>query len=350
MVRLHELEFDRLETLLLELGGVSAQAPEVWNWLYQRRATEIAHMTTLEPELRERLASRASLYIPPVLARQESAEGETRKDLLQLGDGETVEVVLLRYRERRSGCISTQVGCACGCVFCATGQLGFVRHLSAEEILIQVLHLQRELANVREQLSNIVLMGMGEPLLNYEPTLQALRRLVDSRAVGFAQRRITLSTVGIPEGIERFSTEGLQVGLAISLHAATDELRDELVPINRSYALDDLFAAIRVYLGRTEQRVMLEWVMINGVNDTGEQADRLVERLEGLAAHDQLHVNLIRLNPTPGYAGQGSSLAAIESFRSTLDRAGISHTLRQRRGQDISAGCGQLAQRARSAG
>jgi 23S rRNA (adenine2503-C2)-methyltransferase len=248
---------------------------------------------------------------------------------------------LLRYRERRSGCISTQVGCACGCPFCATGQMGFVRQLSSQEIVAQVLHLQRELAARERQLSNIVLMGMGEPLLNYEHTLAAVRRLIDPRALGFVQRRITLSTVGIGPGIERLSEEHLHVKLAISLHAATDELRSQLVPVNRRYPLDDLFAAVRLYTARAQRRVMFEWVMIDGVNDTPQQAEALVARLADLPAH----VNLIRLNPTPGYSGRSSTLAAIEAFAAVLDRAQVPHTMRQRRGGAIEAGCGQLRRR-----
>jgi 23S rRNA (adenine2503-C2)-methyltransferase len=287
-------------------------------------------------------------YVPLVLNRQEDPDGETRKDLLQLEDGEQIEVVLLRYRGRRSACISSQVGCACGCLFCATGQMGFVRQLSSGEIVAQVLHLQRELAARQERLSNVVLMGMGEPLLNYEPAVAAVRRLTDRRALGFPPRRITLSTVGIVPGIERLIKEvgaqvtvPLQANLAVSLHAATDALRDQLVPINRRYPLDSLFAVLRRYATHTRRRVMFEWVMIDGINDTREQAEALVTRLEGLPAH----VNVIRLNPTPDYDGRPSSLAAIEAFTAVLDRAGIPHTMRQRRGAAIGAGCGQLRHR-----
>ncbi len=304
--------------------------------------TDFDQMTTLPQTLQERLAAETVLYVPPVLARQEAPGGETRKDLLQLEDGEQVEVVLLRYRERHSACISTQVGCACGCAFCATGQMGFVRQLSSEEIVAQVLHMQRELAVEQKRLSNIVLMGMGEPLLNYTHTLAAIRRLVDPRALGFVQRRITLSTVGIVPGIERLAEQGLLIGLAISLHAATDALRDRLVPINQRYPLDDLFAAIKSYTAKTQRRVMIEWAMVDGVNDTREQAEALVERLAGIPAH----VNLIRLNPTAHYDGRPSTPAAIDAFAEILDRNHIPHTMRQRRGGEIAAGCGQLRARA----
>jgi 23S rRNA (adenine2503-C2)-methyltransferase len=301
-------------------------------------------MVTLPQTLQEKLAAETTFHTPVVLARQEAPDGETRKDLLEMKDGEQIEVVLLRYRQRRSACISTQVGCACGCPFCATGQMGFVRQLASEEIVAQVLHLQRELASKQERLSNIVLMGMGEPLLNYEHTLSATRRLVDHRAMDFVQRRITLSTVGIVPGIERLADENLQVSLAISLHAATDALRDQLAPINQRYPLNDLFAAVRYYTTRTQRRVMFEWVMIDGINDTREQAEALVARLTGLPAH----VNVIRLNRTPDYPGQASLPQAIEAFRAILDRAQIPHTMRQRRGGAIAAGCGQLRASSRS--
>jgi 23S rRNA (adenine2503-C2)-methyltransferase len=341
MIRLHDLEYSALEALLASWGEPRSLAREVWAWLYRRAAAGFEQMTSLPPALRERLAAEAAITVPAVLARQEAPGGETRKDLLRLEDGECIEVVLLRYRQRRTACVSTQVGCACGCPFCATGQMGFVRQLSAEEIVAQVLHLQRELEQAQESLSNVVLMGMGEPLLNYEHTLAALRRLVDHRALGFPQRRITLSSVGIPPAIERLSGEGLGVELAVSLHAATDALRDRLVPINRRHPLDELFSALARYTGRTGRRVMFEWVLIDRLNDTPEQAQQLASRLVGLPAH----VNLIRLNPTPDYDGQPSRPEAVEAFVALLDRAGIPHTVRQRRGAAISAGCGQLRQR-----
>jgi len=321
-------------------GASHLRARRVWEWLYQRGATGFDQMTTLPVALREWLAAETTFHVPSVLACLEAPDGETRKDLLQLADGERVEVVLLRYRERRSACVSTQVGCACGCAFCATGQMGFVRDLSTAEIVAQVLHLQRELATQRRGLTNVVLMGMGEPLLNYERSLAAIRRLTDPRALGLPARRVTLSTVGIVPGIERLADEdgGIGVKLAVSLHAATDALRNLLVPINRRYPLDDLFGALKHYVARTQRRVMLEWVLIRGINDTQDQARALSARVAGLP----VHVNLIRLNPTPDYDGQPSLPQATDAFRAVLDRAGVPHTMRQRRGAAIQAGCGQL--------
>jgi 23S rRNA (adenine2503-C2)-methyltransferase len=338
---LYDLDFPALEALLAAWGEPRSYARRIWEWLYRHCATGFDQTTGLPQPLRERLAVETALYVPPVLAQEEAPDGETRKDLLQLEDGEQIEVVLLRYRKRRSACISTQVGCACGCLFCATGQMGFVRQLSSVEIVSQVLHLQCDLAGRQESLSNIVLMGMGEPLLNYEQSLAAIRRLSDSRGPGFPQRRITLSTVGIVSGIERLADENLQIKLAISLHAATDALRSQLVPINQRFPLDELFAAAKRYTTQTQRRVMFEWVMINGVNDTREQARALVDRLAGLPAH----VNLIRLNPTSEYEGRASTPGAIEVFTEELDRVHIPHTMRQRRGAAIDAGCGQLRRR-----
>jgi 23S rRNA (adenine2503-C2)-methyltransferase len=284
----------------------------------------------------------SSMHAPQILTRLESADGETRKDLLQMEDGEQVEVVLLRYGQRCSACISTQVGCTCGCVFCATGQMGFVRQLESDEIIAQALHVQRELASQGKQLSNVVLMGMGEPLLNYEQTMAAIRHLVDQREMGLAPSRVTLSTVGIADEIERMAEESVPIKLAVSLHAATDDLRDRLVPINRRYPLDALFAAVEQYTARTERRVMFEWVMIDGINDTQEQMEQLAYRLSRIPCH----VNLIRLNPTDHYSGRPANPDVIEAFARALDRAAIPHTMRQRRGSAIQAGCGQLRTRA----
>lgn len=337
-IDLHELDLPALEALLASWGEARSDARQVWNWLYRCGATDFDQMKPLSQTLRERLKAETTFYAPQVLARQEAPDGGTRKDLLQLEDGEQIEVVLLRYLERFSACISTQVGCACGCRFCATGQMGLVRQLSGGEIVAQVLHLQRELATRQARLSNIVLMGMGEPLLNYDQTLAAVRRLIDPCAVGFVQRRITLSTVGIVPGIEQLIDENVRVNLAISLHAATDTLRSQLVPINRRYPLDELFAAARLYTNRTKRRVMLEWVMIDGVNDSREQAEALAERITGIP----VHVNLLRLNATAGYVDQPSSPEMIEGFATVLDSHRIPHTMRQRRGGAIAAGCGQL--------
>jgi len=338
---LYDLDLPALEALLGTWGEPRYRAKQIWEWLYRHLATDVAEMTSLPKALRERLAEETRLSVPRVMARQESFDGETRKDLLALEDGHTVEVVLMRYIERRSACISTQVGCAAGCQFCATGQMGFQRNLTSGEIVAQALHLARELNAQDQRLTNVVLMGMGEPLLNYNHTLAAIRTMIHPDGFQMGQRRITLSTAGIAPGICRFADEGLQVNLAVSLHAATDALRDELMPINRKHNLNELFAAISDYLTKTNRRVTIEWVLIDGVNDTLEQAEALAARTVGML----VHINLIPLNPTAGYAGKPSSEERVEAFTQILERRHIPFTLRLRRGTDIKAGCGQLRAR-----
>ena len=340
-IPLYDLDLSALQSLLAGWGEPAYRARQLWEWLYVHLATGFDQMTSLPRPLRERLAAEASMGVPPVVNTIQSADGETRKDLLRLEDGETVETVLMRYRERRTACISTQVGCTIGCVFCATGQMGFHRNLTSGEIVAQALHFARMLRSEGQPLTNVVLMGMGEPLLNYEATLAAIRRLTDPQGFGLGQRHVTLSTAGLVPGIERLAGEGLQITLAISLHAATDSLRNQLVPTNRRYDLDALFEACHRYVQRTGRRISVEWALIEGVNDTRQQAQALAARLAGLLAH----VNLIPLNPTSGYAGRPSSHTALAAFTATLEQHHIPYTLRVRRGIEIQAGCGQLRQR-----
>ena len=330
-----------LQSLLTDWGQPAYRARQLWEWLYVHLVTDFDQMTNLPRSLRERLVAEMTIGLPQVVDTIQSADGDTRKDLLRLEDGETVEAVLMRYRLRRTACISTQVGCAIGCAFCATGQMGFRRNLTSGEIVAQALHFARELQAKGERLTNVVLMGMGEPLANYDASLAAIRRLIHPRGFKLGQRHITLSTVGLVPSIERLAGEGLQITLAISLHAATDKLRDQLVPVNRRYGLDALFEACYHYVERTGRRITFEWALFEGINDTPEQARALIARLTGLLAH----VNLIPLNPTPGYAGRPSSRERITAFTTELERGRVSYTLRVRRGADIQAGCGQLRQR-----
>lgn len=335
------LSLAELEELYRGWGEPSYRANQTWQWLYQHLVTDPEEMTTLSKALRARLADETVLTVPKVLARQESIDGETRKDLLELSDGARIEVVLMRYIERRSACLSTQVGCAVGCQFCATGQMGFKRQLKSGEIVAQLLHLSRELKAQDQRITNIVLMGMGEPMLNYDHTIAAIRRMIDPKGMAFGQRRITLSTAGIVPGIKRFAKEDIQVNLAVSLHAATDDVRSMLMPINRRYDLNELFSAVYQYIERTNRQVTFEWVLIDGVNDTEEQALALAARLSGMLAH----VNLIPLNPTAGFQERPSSPEQVEVFTNILERRHISYSLRLGRGIDIRAGCGQLRER-----
>ncbi len=342
---LYDLDYPALSALLTEWGEPTYRARQLWEWLYVRLADSFDQMTSLPQRLRERLAAETTIGVPETVDVLHSADGETRKDLLRLADGETVETVLMRYERRWTACISTQVGCPIGCVFCATGQAGFRRNLTSGEIVAQALHFARMLHIQNERLSNVVLMGMGEPLLNYDATCAAIQRLTDPQGFGFSQRRITLSTVGILPAIKRLAAADPQITLAVSLHAATDALRNDLVPINRRYGLDALFEACHGYFERTGRRISFEWALIEGVNDTPEQAQALAARLTGFSAH----VNLIPLNPTAGYAGSPPSRQRITAFTAVLTRHHIPYTLRLRRGIDIQAGCGQLRQRNRSA-
>lgn len=338
---LYDLDLPALQSLLAGWGEPAYRARQLWEWLYVHLAVDFDRMTNLPQSLRERLAAETTIGAPPVVDRAQSSNGETRKHLLRLADGETVEVVLMRYERRRTACISTQAGCAVGCAFCATGQTGFRRDLTSGEIVAQALHFARELRAAGDRLTNVVLMGMGEPLLNYAASLAAVRRLMDDGGFNLGQRHITLSTVGIVPGIERLAGEGLQITLAVSLHAATDALRDQLIPINRRYGLDALFEACYRYVERAGRRVSFEWALVAGVNDAPEQAEALSARLVGFSAH----VNLIPLNPTQGYSGRPSSQAAIDAFTNILERHRIPYTIRTRRGVEIQAACGQLRRR-----
>lgn len=335
----YDLSFEELERQMEEWGEPSYRADQIWRGIYDRLEPSPAPLTTLPAGLKERLSRRYTFQALKEVKHARSPGGETIKYLFRLRDGEQMESVLMRYDRRRTACISTQAGCGMGCVFCATGQMGLKRNLSTGEIVEQVLHIARDLNKRGDQLTNIVVMGMGEPFHNYEATLEALHRLNDPRGFNFGARRFTVSTVGLVPMIERFTEEEKQFNLAVSLHAATDELRDELLPINRRYPLDVLIPACRAYVRRTRRRMTFEWALIEDVNDGPGQAHALADLLKGMLCH----VNLIPLNPTRGYQGTGSSAERANAFCQVLQEAGISCTVRARRGIDIDAGCGQLA-------
>jgi 23S rRNA (adenine2503-C2)-methyltransferase len=312
--------------------GPAYRVRQVRSALDQGRAIE--EMTELPKEQRTRLAD----AFPPLLRilREQSADrGTTRKWALELDDGAVIETVFMRYRRRATVCVSSQAGCAMGCTFCATGQAGFTRHLRAGEIVEQVLLAQRAARPGR--LSNVVFMGMGEPLANYDALWTAIEVL--HGRLGFSARHLTVSTVGVVPGIRRLAGEALPVSLAVSLHAANDELRNELVPINRRYPLAELAAACEDYRTRRARRISFEWALIDGVNDRPSDAAELADYARALGAH----VNLIALNPTPGYAVRGSSPAAVQMFAQRLGALGVNATIRATRGSAIDAACGQLA-------
>lgn len=349
---LYDLTREQLTRQLAEWGEPAFRAQQIWRWLYQRLASSIDEMTDLPRALRDRLAQTYALGRMMVVTEQHSSDGWTRKWLFRLADGSEIETVLMEYDGlRRTACVSSQAGCAMECSFCATGQMGFLRNLRSGEIIEQAVWVARALrakAGGQERLSNLVLMGMGEPFANYHNVMEAIYRLMhpeNDGGFGLGARKITVSTVGLVPGIRRFAEDAAQINLAVSLHAATDALRDQLVPINRRYPLRELVAATRDYLRKTNRRVSYEWALIDGVNDTPEQAEALVtlvQQTNPKPGVNLVHVNMIPLNPTSGYAGQASRRARIQQFRDVLTRAGIPNTLRVRRGIDISAGCGQL--------
>ncbi len=337
-----DLSLADLTAHLAAWGEPAYRARQVWQAVYRDLAAAPAEITTLPKPLRERLAAELSFAPLTPAADLRSADGQTRKRLWRLPDGRYIEAVLMGYARRRTACISTQAGCAMGCVFCATGQMGFQRHLTVGEIVQQVLGFARELKAQDDHLTNIVVMGMGEPFHNYAGTLGAVDVLTDPGGFNFGARRITISTVGLVPMIRRFADEKRQVNLAISLHAATDDLRAELLPVNKRYPIAEVFDAVRYYAAQTHRRVTFEWALIAGHNDTVEQARAFAALARGLLCH----VNVIPLNPTRGYAGQASTRERVAAFTAVLEQFGFPVSVRVRRGLDVDAGCGQLAIRA----
>jgi 23S rRNA (adenine2503-C2)-methyltransferase len=295
-------------------------------------------MTNLPKALRATLTERLSPALQ-VVVRRVSDGGDTVKYLWELHDGRRIETVLMLYPDRVTVCVSSQVGCAMGCGFCATGQAGFGRHLTVGEIVEQVVMAAREARAMQRRLGNVVFMGMGEPLANEAVVWASVERLHDD--LGLSARKLTISTVGLVPGIRRLTDRPLPVNLAVSLHAANDGLRDELVPINKRYPLDDLMAACGDYLAVKGRRLSFEWAMIDGVNDRASDATELAKLCRRFRL--PAHVNLIPLNPTPGYPTVGSPVKRVHEFRDTLERLGVNATVRRNRGTDIDAACGQLA-------
>jgi 23S rRNA (adenine2503-C2)-methyltransferase len=325
-----------------ELGALLADQPryrvdQVWDGLYRQLAS-VEDLTTLPRTLRDDLAGSLPKALT-LVTEQVGDGGTTRKALWRLADGVLVESVLMLYPGRATVCISTQAGCAMACGFCATGQAGFTRHLSVGEIVEQVVESAREARRGGRRLSNVVFMGMGEPLANLDRVWAAVERLHGD--LGLSARHLTISTVGLVPGIDRLATASLPVNLAVSLHAANDTLRDELVPVNRRYPLDVLMAACGRYLEAKGRRLSFEWALIAGVNDRASDADELAALCHGLSLAP--HVNLIPLNPTPGWPTRGTSPAGVQLFRQLLVARGINATVRRNRGTDIDAACGQLA-------
>lgn len=350
---LHDLTFDELRAVLVADGLRPMHSAALWNALHHR-ATDAEALARVEfsPPLLRWLGAqvgsgddRWQLDVPVIASHVSSGDNLTQKFLLRLQDSQEIETVIMGYPGRFTACLSTQAGCAMGCVFCATGQMGFVRHLRPGEIVGQVLHAQRVLRAVGERgLRNLVLMGMGEPLHNYDCVMKALGIISDTRGVNLGPSKISISTVGVVPGIRRMIDERSPYNLAVSLHGSTDEERAALIPANQRWPLSELIAACRAYSETMDRKIFFAWTLIEGINDTPQDAQRIAGLLKGI----QAHVNLIPLNETAGYAGR-ESLAA-DAFQTIIQGAGIPCTIRQRRGIDVAAGCGQLkAERKRRA-
>lgn len=343
-ISVHDLSFAELAQELAASGISTHHTKALWRALYRDDNLGQPGAKPLLPPLQRWLADAVGpgrkffLEAPEVADEIPSSDGLTRKFLLRLRDGTTIESVLMRYDGRYTACVSTQVGCAMGCVFCATGQMGYTRHLRPSEIIAQVLHLRRVLKSIEphRQLRNLVLMGMGEPLHNYDAVMQALDTISDVRGIGIGPSKISISTVGVVPGIQRLAAEGRPYRLAVSLHGSTQAERAAIIPVAKKWPLEDLIEACRNYGLTTGKRIFFEWTLIAGHNDSPEVANRLVELLHGIDAH----LNLIPLNPTHGYAGTAS--AAGQRFKQLIQAGGFPCTLRQRRGIDVAAGCGQL--------
>ena len=336
---LFELTRAELQVLVASWDLSLVHAARLWNYLYYECVDSFVAMSDLPARMRKRLEMECTLGTLRVADELQSRDGFTRKFLLELVDGCKIETVLMRFTGRVTACVSSQVGCAMGCVFCATGQMGFKRNLSTNEIVAQVLHVQRILRSSGDRLRNVVLMGMGEPLHNYDAVMKATDILRDPNGLALGAKKITLSTVGVVPSIIRMADETRPVHLAVSLHAATQKEREALVPVAKRWPLDELMAACRYFVRKLDRRIFFEWALIEGQNDTAEQA----HAVGNLLAELQAQVNLIPLNPTTGYAGAPTHQEAAKRFQAILAEYGLPSTIRQRRGIDIAAGCGQLA-------
>ena len=350
---IHNLSLPELTSLLVEWGEPPYRARQIWQGLYCNYWGNPKDFSNLPVALRQKLAKSLEFNTLVPTTTLQSSDGKTVKTLFQLHDGKAIETVLMKYdpsttlhrtqlddsgQGRRTLCVSTQVGCAMGCVFCATGQMGFKRHLSSGEIVAQVMYFARLLHDQGEVVTNVVLMGMGEPFHNYDNTMAAIDRLNDPDGFNCGSRRFTISTVGLVPAIRQFTAEKRQINLAISLHSVDDSLRTSMLPVNKRYPIDELLKACCDYVAATGRRITFEWALVNGINDTPDQAQLLASKLKGLLCH----VNAIPLNHTKGYSGKATTYKHAAEFREILTRSGIPCTVRLPRGVDIQAGCGQL--------
>jgi 23S rRNA (adenine2503-C2)-methyltransferase len=336
---IYNFSFEELKGIFDGWDEPPFRAIQIWEGLYSLLWKSSVEFTNIPKDLKLKLDEEFSFSHLTPIKKMVSSDGYTTKTLLGLPDGSAIEAVLMEYDQRRTLCISTQVGCAAGCKFCATGQMGFRKNLSSGEIIEQVLYYARFLRERGEKITNIVYMGMGEPFLNYDSTIASIRRLNNPEGFKLGARRFTISTVGIIPKIKKFTQENTQINLAISLHAADNQLRSSLLPINAKYPIEKLIEVCHNYVNHTGRRVTFEWALIQNINDSPEQAEKLSKLLRGL----NCHVNIIPLNPTIGFKGKKALPQQVEEFKNVLDKNNIPCTVRVRRGIDIQAGCGQLA-------
>ena len=336
MVDLAGLELKELEDFVESLGHRRFHAKQLYRWIWKRGVTDFAQMTNLGQDLRAALGTAATVSIPEVVRRDVSEDG-TQKFVLRMADGRQIESVFIPDTPAQTFCVSTQVGCAMGCAFCLTGRMGLVRNLSAAEITAQVRLLARTL-DLLDKSFNIVLMGMGEPLHNYDATMKALRMLNEPVGLALHPKRITLSTVGLVPMMDKLAQEPLMPNLAVSLHAATEETRGAIVPLNRKYSMQDVIDACKRFPLAKRRRIMFEYVMLAGVNDSNEDARKLVKVLAGVKAK----VNLLPLNAAAGIPFERPDDARVNEFAKILVDRGLMVSVRKSRGRDIRAACGQL--------
>ncbi|NLJ32968.1 MAG: 23S rRNA (adenine(2503)-C(2))-methyltransferase RlmN [Firmicutes bacterium] len=337
MVNIKNLTREELEDFVTNIGEPVYRAQQIWDWIYRKHVLSFADMNNLPQGLRERMAEKAFISWPRLLKRQKAKD--TIKYLLQLQDGQGIETVLLRYKAWHSLCLSTQVGCAMGCKFCASTRKGKVRDLSGAEMLDQVLFVQRELSHQGDKpITRLVLMGIGEPLDNYDNVIRFVHTAHDPAGINIGFRRITLSTCGLVPGIMKLSQEGIPVNLAVSLHAPNNGLRDKIMPINKRYPLEELLPACQKYTARIGRRITFEYTLISGINDTIRHAEELTR----LLADFPCHINIIPLNPIAECNYKPSSPATTANFVKFLQTWGMSVTQRREMGQSITAACGQL--------
>jgi 23S rRNA (adenine2503-C2)-methyltransferase len=338
---IYDLTLPELEARVLDRGLPAYRARQIWGWAYRQLLTDYSEMVNIPAALRRALATEAPISLLEAVRSVATDDGETIKTLYRTGDGQVLETVLMLYPNRATVCVSCQVGCAVGCAFCATGLMGLARNLGAGEMVAQVVGAAREARLRGRDLNNIVMMGMGEPLQNYAETMKFINIVHDPDGLDIGARRITISTSGIVPKIDALAEEPLQLNLAVSLHAPGDELRSQLVPINRRYPIATLMAAVDRYIAKTRRRVSFEYALMRGINDSEQTALDLADLLRGRLCH----VNIIPLNPVELLPYERPDPAGIEHFAGILRAAGIPTSIRYSRGLDIDAACGQLRAR-----